>query len=123
MHDQPGSSSLVALPSSIPASCYHFLMLAREEERNVEGSHLPLKGMTQKLRKSLLTSHWTEHNHMTILASREAGNVVFTWMAQFPFQGCIAHKRGCGYCGTMGCLCHEWVTTSLGVGWSCCGVR
>lgn len=87
LHDQPGSSSLVALPSSIPASCYHFWMLAREEERNVESSHLPLKGMTQKLHKSLLTSHWTEHNHMTILTARGAGKCSLHMDGPVPIPG------------------------------------
>ena len=73
-HDQSGSSSLVAPPSSASTFCRHFWMLDREKEGRVEGTHLLFKGMGQKLYTSLfLTSHWPELNHMITLAAREAG--------------------------------------------------
>lgn len=63
------------LPCHPPTStsCHHFWMVAREKKKKYD-THLPLKGMAQKLHTSLLLmSHWPELNHMTMLTTREAG--------------------------------------------------
>lgn len=76
LHEQPGSSFLVALPPSIPTSC------------------LPFKGIDWKLHMScLLTSRWPKLNHMITLAAREAGTCSLKPVVPVTIPGCYCQGR------------------------------
>lgn len=97
--DQLGFSSLGAPPPSVSASHHLFWTLAGRRERR--GTHLPFKGVTQKLPPALLISHWPKLNHMTSLAARDAGKCSPQPDGQSQFQASVQ--------ATPGRLCHKLV--------------
>lgn len=59
------------------------------QKRAVEDKQLPLKNVTRALNRALLlTPHWSESSHMTILNCNGAGNYILYLDIHVPFQNC-----------------------------------